>query len=76
MLGRVEVAGCIASGKTTFVNALAGHRLMPVYEDHTVNPFWKAFYSDPSGLTRLKPKSPSCFSTITLRRSRGLTRKA
>ena len=44
----MEVAGCIASGKTTFVNALAGHRLMPVYEDHTVNPFWEAFYSDPS----------------------------
>ena len=48
MLGRVEVAGCIASGKTTFVNALAGHQLKPVYEDHSVNPFWEAFYSDPS----------------------------
>lgn len=48
MQGRVEVAGCIASGKTTFVNALAGYRLKPVYEDHSVNPFWEAFYSDPS----------------------------
>lgn len=51
MLGRVEVAGCIASGKTTFVKALAGHSLKPVYEDHTVNPFWEAFYSDPSAYT-------------------------
>ena len=51
VLGRVEVAGCIASGKTTFVNALTGCRLRPVYEDHTVNPFWEAFYSDPSAYT-------------------------
>ena len=51
VLGRVEVAGCIASGKTTFVKALAGHRLNPVYEDHSVNPFWEAFFSDPSAYT-------------------------
>ena len=48
MLARVEVAGCIASGKTTLVNALAGSRFKPVCEDHTINPFWEAFYSDPS----------------------------
>lgn len=51
MLGRIEVAGCIASGKTTLVNALAEPRLKPVYEDHTVNPFWEAFYSNPSAYT-------------------------
>lgn len=51
MLGRVEVAGCIASGKTTLVNALAGRRLKPVYENHAINPFWEAFYSDPSAYT-------------------------
>lgn len=51
MLGRVEVAGCIASGKTTLVNTLAGPNLKPVYEDYSVNPFWEAFYSDPSTYT-------------------------
>ena len=25
--------------------------MKPVYEDHTVNPFWEAFYSDPSAYT-------------------------
>ena len=29
VLGRVEVAGCSASGRTTFVNALVGHRFKP-----------------------------------------------
>ena len=43
----IEVAGCIASGKTTLVDALEG-RFKPVYEDHTVNPFWQAFYRNPS----------------------------
>ena len=47
MLVRVEVAGCIASGKTTLVKALA-ERFKPVYEDHSINPFWEAFYTDPS----------------------------
>ena len=46
-LQRIEVAGGIASGKTTFVEALASG-FMPVYEDHGVNPFWKAFYTNPS----------------------------
>ena len=43
----VEVAGSIGSGKTTFVDALSNHLLTGVYEDHTINPFWKAFYTDP-----------------------------
>ena len=47
MLARIEVAGCIASGKTTLVKALA-ERFKPVYEDHSINPFWEAFYTDPS----------------------------
>ena len=50
MLERVEVAGCIASGKTTLVRALA-KRFKAVYEDHTINPFWEAFYTDPSAYT-------------------------
>lgn len=44
----VEVAGCIGSGKTTLVDTLSNHLLTGVYEDHTINPFWKAFYTDPS----------------------------
>ena len=47
MLERIEIAGCIASGKTTLVRALAG-QFGTVYEDHTINPFWEAFYRDPS----------------------------
>ena len=44
----IEVAGSIGSGKTTFVNMLTGCSVKGVYEDHTVNPFWEAFYTDPS----------------------------
>ena len=50
MLARVEVAGCIATGKTTLVNALA-KQFKPIYEDHRINPFWEAFYTDPSAYT-------------------------
>ena len=50
MLERVEIAGCIASGKTTLVNALA-EQFGTVYEDHRINPFWEAFYTDPSAYT-------------------------
>ena len=50
MLERVEIAGCIASGKTSLVNALAGH-FRAVYEDHAINPFWEAFYTNPSAYT-------------------------
>ena len=49
-LGRIEVAGCIASGKTTLVQALA-KRFNAVYEDHKINPFWAAFCTDPSAYT-------------------------
>ena len=47
---RIEIAGCIASGKTTLAIALAGH-FSTVYEDHEINPFWEAFYTDPSAYT-------------------------
>ena len=50
LLERIEIAGCIASGKTTLVNALAGE-FGTVYEDHTINPFWEAFYTDPAAYT-------------------------
>ena len=44
----VEVAGGIGTGKTTLVDTLADRSIRGVYEDHTVNPFWEAFYTDPS----------------------------
>ena len=44
----VEVAGSIGSGKTTLVDTLADHSIKGIYEDHTINPFWEAFYTDPS----------------------------
>ena len=45
---RIEVAGSIGSGKTTLVGILSAPFIKGVYEDHTINPFWKAFYTDPS----------------------------
>ena len=44
----VEVAGCIGSGKTTLAGTLSNRLLTGVYEDHTLNPFWEAFYTDPT----------------------------
>lgn len=44
----VEVAGGIGTGKTTLVDTLADHSMKGVYEDHTINPFWEAFYTDPA----------------------------
>ena len=44
----IEVAGGIGSGKTTLVDTLSGCSVTGVYEDHTINPFWKAFYTDTS----------------------------
>ena len=48
LMDRIEVAGCIASGKTTLVDVVASESLKGVYEDHTVNPFWETFYTDPT----------------------------
>ena len=47
-MNTIEVAGCIASGKTTFVRILEVESLEGIFEDHTINPFWKTFYTDPS----------------------------
>ena len=45
---RIEVAGSIGSGKTTLVGILSAPFVKGIYEDHTINPFWKSFYTDPS----------------------------
>ncbi len=45
---RIEIAGCIASGKTTLGKVLSGGSIVGVQENHTINPFWRAFYTDPS----------------------------
>ena len=47
-MNRVEIAGCIASGKTTLIGMLENLHLEGIYEDHKINPFWEAFYTDPS----------------------------
>lgn len=43
----VEIAGGIASGKTTLLDALSGVGAHPVFEDHSLNPYWHDFYSEP-----------------------------
>lgn len=45
---RIEVAGLIASGKTTLVTALEGPNICAVRENHALNPFCHAFFRDPS----------------------------
>ena len=44
----IEIAGCIASGKTSLAKTLAGGSVTGIYEDYEGNPFWKSFYLDPS----------------------------
>ena len=44
----MEVAGGIGTGKTTLVDTLTDRSMKGIYEDHTINPFWEAFYTDPS----------------------------
>lgn len=44
---RIEIAGGIASGKTTLARLLAGAGLRHALECFRINPFWKAFYSEP-----------------------------
>lgn len=43
---RVEIAGNIASGKTTLA-AILSRTLTTAYEDFRTNPFWKNFYKNP-----------------------------
>ena len=44
----VEITGCIASGKTTLTRVFVSPLVEIIYEDHKINPFWEAFYTDPS----------------------------
>jgi len=48
-MARVEIAGGIASGKTTLAGLLGVRRFSAVLEDFQTNPFLKAFYADPIG---------------------------
>ncbi|MCT0212144.1 MULTISPECIES: deoxynucleoside kinase [unclassified Synechococcus] len=45
---RIEVCGGIASGKTTLVHLLAQSGMLASYEDFRANPFWSAFYENPT----------------------------
>ncbi len=45
---RIEVCGGIASGKTTITGLLSRLNICPIYENFSANPFYKAFYRDPS----------------------------
>lgn len=45
---RIEICGGIASGKTTFLGLLSKVGCQTVYESFATNPFWEAFYTDPS----------------------------
>lgn len=49
---RLEICGGIASGKTTCASLLGHARagFIPLLEDFTSNPFWEAFYKDPSAV--------------------------
>jgi deoxyadenosine/deoxycytidine kinase len=45
---RIEICGGIASGKTTLANLLGSAEIQVVLEDFSSNPFWQAFYADPT----------------------------
>lgn len=45
----IEICGGIASGKTSLSKTLALQGLLPVYENFQDNPFWRAFYENPTG---------------------------
>ena len=47
-MSRLEIAGCIASGKTTLARILENPLLEGIFENHRINPFWEAFYTNPS----------------------------
>jgi deoxyguanosine kinase len=44
---RIELAGGIASGKSTLVSALAHQRVETVFENFAANPFFDLFYAKP-----------------------------
>jgi deoxyadenosine/deoxycytidine kinase len=45
---RIEICGGIASGKTTFATLLSRIGFDAIYESFATNPFWNAFYADPT----------------------------
>jgi len=47
-VGCIQVCGGIASGKTTLAQLLTRLEFVPVLEDFQNNPFWQAFYVDPT----------------------------
>jgi deoxyadenosine/deoxycytidine kinase len=48
-VGRIEISGGIASGKTTLAKLLQNAGFFAVYENFRKNPFYQAFYRDPVG---------------------------
>jgi deoxyadenosine/deoxycytidine kinase len=47
-INRIEICGGIASGKTTFAALLTQIGYEVIYESFATNPFWSAFYTNPS----------------------------
>lgn len=45
---RIEIAGGIASGKSTLTEALALHDVVSIFENFAKNPFFGSFYRNPS----------------------------
>lgn len=56
---RLEICGGIASGKTTFAMLLSKIGIDGIFEVFATNPFWKAFYSDP---TKYAFETEICFT--------------
>lgn len=48
---RIEICGGIASGKTTLAKGKNAGIFVPILEQFTANPFWRAFYQDPKGFS-------------------------
>ncbi|WP_407525998.1 deoxynucleoside kinase [Lacibacter sp. MH-610] len=44
---RIEICGAIGSGKSSLAKLLLEHGYEVVFEEFKLNPFWKAFYSNP-----------------------------
>jgi len=44
---RIEICGCIASGKTTLATLLSELGHWPTFETFRANPFWADFFSNP-----------------------------
>jgi deoxyadenosine/deoxycytidine kinase len=44
----IEICGGIASGKTSFATLLKDTGIDTIFENFEINPFWQAFYSDPT----------------------------